>query len=173
MWKLKNLLVIGGVAVIAVLGISITRAIAAPAPWEQSWPANTSQAQTTQASQQPSSALSPSTVAPSNDPGSKSASSSTAVSAATSSNLTQSTTPVKPNISSATTPATSTNQASSKQSVSPQTVKPTSGQVIPRNQSDSGYWCSPTGSDYHPSYSWYYNNQMSGWNNGSGASGKR
>ena len=93
MIKLKNVLIICGLAVFAVVGISIVRAIAAPALWEQSWPANTGQTQTL-TSKQSSAALTPSPVpAQSNFSGSEPASSSPVVSAVSPSNQSQSSTP--------------------------------------------------------------------------------
>ena len=168
MIKLKNLLVIGGVAVIAVLGISIVRAIAAPAPWEQSWPSNTAQTQTLPSKQSPAD-LSSSTPQ-SNSPSSEPASSSQGVSTISPSNPTQSTTsiqsttPAKPDVSS-TVPPAATNQASSIQSVSPQVVTPTTGTATPNGP---GYWCRPMGPDFRPPYTWYPANGMGGWSGGMG-----
>lgn len=164
MRKLKNVLVICGLAVFAVVGISIVRAIAAPAPWEQSWPANTAQDQALTSKKSPA-ALVSSTPAPSNSPGSEPALTSPAsVSPSTPS---QSITPVKPDVSSTAPPAT-TNQAASIQSVSPKVVTPTPGTATPGNPSGPGYWCRPMGPDFRPSYSWYPANGMSGGNSGSG-----
>lgn len=160
---LKNLLVIGGVIVFAVIGITTVRTIAAPAPWEQSWPSNTTQNQA-QTTQQPLVEHPPQVQA--NAPLSEPDTASSVQSNSSSSNSQQSSASVKPGNSTtpSSAPPTVTNKTSSIQSVSPQTVAPTPGTATPGNQ-NGGYWCRPMGSDFRPSYSWYSSNRMSSWNN--------
>ncbi|AFM42812.1 hypothetical protein Desaci_3939 [Desulfosporosinus acidiphilus SJ4] len=161
MRSLKNLLVIGGLIVFAVIGITTVRSIAAPAPWEQSWPSNTAQnqAQTTQKT-----LVKHPPQVQANAPLSEPDSTSSVASNSSPSNSQQTFALVKPGNSStpSSAPPTVTNKTSSIQPVSSQTVAPTPGTTTPGNQK-GGYWCRPMGSDFRPSYSWYSSN----WNNGS------